>query len=58
MTNTPNLPFLELLVRNFIKVEANQDGTKVSYASNYIMDLVNKFLDILKRNKKTIESTV
>ncbi len=57
ITNNPNMTIMDFFVRSYIKLEANQEGTKTTFASNYMMDLVNKYFDILKRNKDVIEKT-
>lgn len=48
----------EYLVRNFITIETNQDQNKTTYASNYLIDLVNKYFDVIKRNKAVVDKVL
>jgi len=53
--NNRNLTINDYLVRNFINIETNQNTTKSTFASNYLMELINKYIDVLKRNKDIID---
>lgn len=58
VTNNPDITLLECFIKGYVKVEANQDGNKVTFASNYALELVNEYLYKIKKYKKIIEEQV
>lgn len=53
--NSKYLTLNDYLVRNFITFEANQDSMKNTFASKYFLDLVNKYIEVLKGNREIID---
>jgi len=58
ITNNPKMSILEYFSRGFIKIEANQDSDKTTFASNYVLDLANRYIRTLVKYKTQIEDNV
>ncbi len=48
----------EYFARGYIRTETNQDGDKTTFASNFILDLVNRYVKTLVNYKEQIEQNV
>jgi len=49
------MPINEYYIRNYIKISTNQDGLETTFASNFLKDLTNRYMDCIKRNNGLIE---
>ena len=58
MTNNPNMSIAEYLARGYIQIECNQDFDKVTFASNYVKELVERYIKTVIKNKSQIEKNV
>ncbi len=58
VANSPGLSIFEFLARGYIRVEANQDSDKVTFASNFMLGLAKEYTQTLVRLKSQLEHTV